>query len=93
MPTGKVKEVAARLKAVYALKDARAAREKAAQAVEKRKTQKLARPAEIVAVGAKETLSYYAMPPETVAPCQDEQSTREANARDPAMNTSDGRFP
>src|SRR3984957_10508023 len=64
VPTGKVKEVAAMLKAVHAQEDAQAAREKAAQVVEKLKTMKLARAAEIVAVSVEETLSYYAMPSE-----------------------------
>jgi transposase-like protein len=64
VPTGKVKEVAAMLKAVHAQEDAQAAREKAAQVVEKLKTMKLARAAEIVTAGVEETLSYYAMPSE-----------------------------
>lgn len=64
VPTGKVKEVAAMLKAVHAQEDAQAAREKAAQVMEKLKTMKLARAAEIVAAGVEETLSYYAMPSE-----------------------------
>jgi putative transposase len=64
VPTGKVKEVAAMLKAVHAQEDAQAAREKAAQVVEKLKTMKLARAAEMVAAGVEETLSYYAMPSE-----------------------------
>jgi putative transposase len=64
VPTGKVKEVAAMLKAVHAQEDAQAAKEKAAQVVEKLKAMKLARAAEIVAAGVGETLSYYAMPSE-----------------------------
>jgi len=64
VPTGKVKEVAVMLKAVHAQEDAQAAREKAAQVVEKLKATKLARAAEIVAAGVEETLSYYAMPSE-----------------------------
>jgi putative transposase len=64
VPTGKVKEVAAMLKAVHAQEDEQAAREKAAQVVEKLKAMKLARAAEIVAAGVEETLSYYAMPSE-----------------------------
>ena len=64
VPTGKVKEVATMLKAVHAQEDAAAAREKAAQIVEKLKAMKLARAAEIVAAGVEETLSYYAMPQE-----------------------------
>ena len=64
VPTGKVKEAAAMMKAVHAQEDAQAAREKTAQVVEKLKTMKLARAAEIVAAGVEETLSYYAMPSE-----------------------------
>ena len=64
VPTGKVKEVAAMLKAVHAQEDAQAAREKTAQVVEKLKAMKLARAAEIVAAGVEETLNYYAMPSE-----------------------------
>ena len=64
VPTGKVKEVAAMLKAVHAQEDAQAAREKAARVVENLKAMKLARAAEIVAAGVEETLSYYAMPSE-----------------------------
>lgn len=64
VPTGKVKEVAAMLKAVHAQEDAQAAREKAQQVVEKLRLMKLARGAEIVAAGVEETLSYYAMPAE-----------------------------
>lgn len=64
VPTGRVKEVAAMLKAVHAQEDAQAAREKAAQVVEKLRAMKLARAAEIVAAGIDETLNYYAMPSE-----------------------------
>jgi transposase-like protein len=64
VPTGKVKEVAAMLKAIHAQEDAQAAKEKAHQVVEKLRAMKLARAAEIVAAGVDETLSYYAMPSE-----------------------------
>jgi putative transposase len=64
VPTGKVKEVAAMLKAIHAQEDAQAAKEKARQVVEKLRAMKLARAAEIVATGVDETLSYYAMPSE-----------------------------
>lgn len=63
VPTGKVKEVAAMLKAIHAQEDAAAAREKAAQVVEK-KAMKLAKAAELVDAGIAETLSYYELPPE-----------------------------
>jgi transposase-like protein len=64
VPTGKVKEVAAMLKAIHAQEDAKAAKEKALQVVVKLRLMKLAKAAEIVENGIDETLSYYAMPPE-----------------------------
>lgn len=63
-PTGKVKEVAAMLKAIHAQEDAEAAKEKARQVVVKLREMRLARAAEIVEAGIDETLSYYAMPQE-----------------------------
>jgi putative transposase len=64
VPTGKVKEVAAMLKAIHAQEDAKAAQEKALQVMEKLRLMRLAKAAEIVENGIDETLSYYAMPPE-----------------------------
>jgi putative transposase len=64
VPSGKVKEVAAMLKAIHAQEDAAAAKEKARHVVEKLRAMKLAKAAEIVAAGVDETLSYYAMPSE-----------------------------
>jgi transposase-like protein len=64
VPTGKVKEAAAMLKAIHAQEDAKAAKEKALQVVEKLRAMRLAKAAEIVENGIDETLSYYAMPPE-----------------------------
>ena len=64
VPTGKVKEVAAMLKAIHAQEDAKAAKEKALQVIEKLRAMRLAKAAEIVEAGIDETLSYYAMPPE-----------------------------
>jgi transposase-like protein len=64
VPTGKVKEVAGMLKAIHAQEDARAAKEKAFQIIEKLKAMRLARAAEIVESGIDETLSYYSMPSE-----------------------------
>jgi transposase-like protein len=64
VPTGKVKEVAAMLKAIHAQEDAKAAKEKALQIVEKLRVMRLAKAAEIVENGIAETLSYYTMPPE-----------------------------
>jgi transposase-like protein len=64
VPTGKVKEVAAMLKAIHAQEDAQAAREKASQVVEKLRAMKLSKAAETVANGIEETLSYYSLPSE-----------------------------
>jgi transposase-like protein len=64
VPTGKVKEAAAMLKAIHAQEDAKAAKEKALQVVEKLRAMRLAKAAEIVEKGIDETLSYYNMPPE-----------------------------
>ena len=64
VPTGKVKEVAGMLKAIHAQEDAKAAKEKAFQIMEKLKIMRLARAAEIVESGIDETLSYYSMPSE-----------------------------
>ena len=64
VPTGKVKEVAGMLKAIHAQEDAKAAKEKAFQIIEKLKIMRLARAAEIVESGIDETLSYYRMPSE-----------------------------
>lgn len=52
------------LKAIHAQEDAKAAKEKALRVVEKLRTMRLARAAEIVETGIAETLSYYAMPSE-----------------------------
>jgi transposase-like protein len=64
VPTGKVKEVAAMLKAIHAQEDRQAAKEKANQVVDKLRAMKLAKAAEIVENGIDETLSYYELPPE-----------------------------
>ena len=64
VPTGKVKEVAAMLKAIHAQEDRKAAQQKAIQMIEKLRAMKLAKAAEIVENGIEETLSYYGLPPE-----------------------------
>lgn len=64
VPSGKVKEVAAMLKAIHAQEDAQAAKEKARQVVEKLRAMRLAKAADIVENGIAETLSYYDLPPE-----------------------------
>jgi putative transposase len=64
VPSGKVKEVAAMLKAIHAQEDAKAAKEKACQIIQKLKLMRLAKAADIVENGIDETLSYYSMPAE-----------------------------
>lgn len=56
--------MAAVLKAIHAQEDARVAKEKARQVVEKLRMMRLAGAAEIIANGIDETLSYYSMPGE-----------------------------
>jgi len=64
VPKGKVREVAAMVKAIHAQED-RAAAEAKAKAVVKKLTQmRLAKAAKIVEEGAPETLSYYGFPSE-----------------------------
>ena len=62
VPKGRVKEVAAMLKAIHAQEDRQAAEEKITSVVKKLKSMKLANAAKIVEEGAKETLSYYDFP-------------------------------
>ena len=64
VPTSKVKEVAAMLKAIHAQEDQAAARYKAEQVTTKLKEMKLANAADLVRAGIEETLFYYAFPRE-----------------------------
>ena len=63
-PNGKVKAVAAMLKAIHAGEDREAAQLKAQQVIEKLESLKLGKAASIVREGIAETLSYYAFPRE-----------------------------
>ena len=62
VPKGRVKEVAAMLKAIHAQEDRQAAEEKIAAVTKKLKSMKLTNAARIVEEGAKETLGYYDFP-------------------------------
>ena len=62
VPKGKVKQVAAMLKAIHAQEDRQAAQEKAAAVAAKLETMKLPAAAELVREGIGETLTYYAFP-------------------------------
>ena len=64
VPKGKVKEVAAMLKAIHAQEDRQAARAKAQAVLEKLEAMKLSQAAAIVREGVEETLSYMAFPRE-----------------------------
>jgi transposase-like protein len=64
VPKGKVKAVAAMLKAIHAQEDRQAARRKAADVVDKLEAMKLGKAAQIVREGVEETLSYMAFPTE-----------------------------
>lgn len=64
VPSGKVKEVAAMLKAIHAQEDIQAARSKSADVVAKLKSMKLAGAAKIVDEGIEETLHYMNFPRE-----------------------------
>src|SRR5205823_1565325 len=64
VPTGKVKEVAAMLKAIHAQEDEGAAREKARAVVEKLEGMRLGKAAGLVREGVAETLTYMAFPRE-----------------------------
>jgi putative transposase len=62
VPNTKVKEVAAMLKAIHAQEDRPAAEQKAQFVIEKLRSMKLRKAAEMVADGVAETMSYYAFP-------------------------------
>jgi putative transposase len=64
VPTTKVKEVAAMLKAIHAQEDTESAQEKAMAVVERLKAMKLKKAAEKVAESFGETLTYYHFPAE-----------------------------
>jgi putative transposase len=64
VPKGKVKEVAAMLKAIHAQEDRQAAKEKAAAVAEKLDGMKLGQAAATLRAGVDETLSYMAFPRE-----------------------------
>jgi transposase-like protein len=64
VPKGRVREIAAMLKAIHAQEDQAAAVEKARAVVAKLREMKLAKAAAIVEEGVEETLSYYAFPRE-----------------------------
>jgi len=64
VPKGKVKEVAAMLKAIHAQEDKKEAMRKAALVVKKLQTMRLGRASDILKEGIEETLRYYKFPRE-----------------------------
>ena len=64
VPSGKVREVAAMLKAIHAQESREAAESKARDVIEKLKSMKLSSAAELVEKSIHETLAYYAYPPQ-----------------------------
>src|SRR6267378_4098346 len=64
VPSTKVREIAAMLKAIHAGEDIAAAREKAIRVIEKLRGLRLSRAAELVEAAVEETLTYYAFPEE-----------------------------
>src|SRR6186997_3127950 len=64
VPSTRVREIAAMLKAIHASEDVVAAREKATRVIEKLRGLRLTKAAEIVEAAVEETLTYYAFPEE-----------------------------
>ena len=64
VPSTRVREIAATLKAIHAGEDIVAAREKAVRVIEKLRGLCLTRAAELVEMAAEETLTYYTFPEE-----------------------------
>src|SRR5258708_4993325 len=62
VPSTKVREIAAMLKAIHASEDIAAAREKATRVIEKLRGLRLSRAAELVEAAVEETLAYYTFP-------------------------------
>src|SRR5689334_17251211 len=64
VPSTKMREIAAMLKAIHAGEDITAARQKAVQVIEKLRGLRLTKAAELVETAVEETLTYYAFPEE-----------------------------
>ena len=64
VPSTKVREIAAMLKAIYGSEDIVAAREKAVRVIDKLRGLRLAKAAELAEAAIEETLTYYAFPEE-----------------------------
>jgi putative transposase len=64
VPSTKMREIAAMLKAIHAGEDIAAARQKAVQVIEKLRGLRLTKAAELVETAVEETLTYYTFPEE-----------------------------
>jgi putative transposase len=64
VPSGKVREVALMLKAIHAQESLEAAQRKVVEVVEKLRTMRLSKAADLAEAGVSETLTYYAFPEE-----------------------------
>jgi hypothetical protein len=86
VPSTKVREIAAMLRAIHAGEDIAAAREKAIRVIEKLNGLRLARAAKLVEVAVEETLAYYAFPEEHWRRIRTNNPPRAHPARTPAAH-------
>jgi transposase-like protein len=86
VPSTKVREIAAMLKAIHASEDIAAAREKAIRVIEKLRGLRLSRAAELVEAAVEETLAYYTFPEEHWRRISHQQSARAHPTRDPTAH-------
>ena len=93
VPSTKVREIAAMLKAIHASEDIVAAREKAVRVIEKLRGLRLTKAAELAEAAVEETLTYYALPGGALAAHPHQQSARAHPARDPAAHARGRRIP
>ena len=86
VPNGKVRQVAAMLKAIHAQENRNAAQRKAQEVIETLKTMKLRTAAALVDSAVSENLYVLCVPAATLAPDQDQQSDGTAPTGSPAQN-------
>ena len=93
VPKGKVKEVAAMLKAIHAQEDREAALRKREEVVEKLDAMKLAKRPKIVREGVDETLSLHGLPARALDADPHEQPAGADHAGDPSPDAGGGQLP
>src|SRR5207248_1223175 len=93
VPSIKVREVAAMLKAIHAGEDLVAARQQAVRVIEKLRGLRLTTAAELVETAVGETLAYYAFPEKQWRRIRNQQSARAYSARDQAAHARCRRVP